>query len=82
MNIHTLWKTWDDDSLELLFALDEYTVEQNWDAWQEGCKAARERYGIQEVDTREVIVSVPHKAILDAFMVPEVYGRIVLEDRS
>lgn len=76
MNLHTLWKIWDDDNVELLFALDEYTVEQNWEAWEEGCKAARERYGITEADTREIIIAIPHAPIVAAFHPIEIKGEI------
>jgi hypothetical protein len=77
MRLHTLWKLWDDDLPELLFALDEYTVEANYGAWVEGCAAACKRYGIVEgLDTREVIVHVGRKPIVEAFQAVEVSGSV------
>jgi hypothetical protein len=76
MRIRTLWKTWDDDDLELLFALDDETTATNWQAWEDGCKAARVRYGIGEVDTREAIIHVPHGPIAALFEVPEIQGTV------
>ena len=76
MRLHTLWKMWDDDNVELLFALDEYTVENNLDAWWEGVNAACERYKIALADTREVIVTVPHEPIARAFLPVEVDGGV------
>jgi hypothetical protein len=76
MKLHTLWKIWDDDNVELLFALDEYTVEQNWEAWEDGCKAARDRYKITEADTREVLIDVPYKPIVAVFQPVQIEGEI------
>lgn len=76
MKIHTLWKLWDHESLELLFALDEGTIEENWDAWVDGCKAARERYGLTEADTREVIITVSYESVLGAFLASETTGTV------
>lgn len=59
MRIRTLWKIWDDDGLELLFALDDNTVAENYEAWETGREAARVRYGITDADMREVAITVP-----------------------
>jgi hypothetical protein len=77
MKIHTLWKEWDDGSVELLFALDEATFEVNWQAWEEGCAAGRAKYGIQPEDTREVVIDVPYAAVHAAFVAPVVAGKVV-----
>lgn len=82
MKIWTLWKQWDDDGLELLFALDNNTVAENWEAWDAGCKAARDRYGITEVDTREVIITVNAAPIVAAFEPAETIGRITSPARK
>lgn len=76
MRIRTLWKSWDDDSVELLFALDDETTSINWGAWTSGCEVARARYGITEVDTREVLIDVPYGPIAALFEVPEVKGTV------
>jgi len=76
MRIRTLWKSWDDDSVELLFALDDETTATNWQAWEDGCKAGRARYGIQPEDTREVIIHVPYGQIARLFAVPEITGKV------
>lgn len=77
MKLHTLWKMWDDGGVELVFALDEYTAEQNWQAWQDGVTAACKRYGITPADLREVVISVPEQPIIDAFRATEVAGQII-----
>jgi hypothetical protein len=78
MRIHTLWKQWDDDEVELIFALDDGTLSENYAAWEEGCEAALTRYGIQPEDTRHLIVEFPGAAIYNAFEVPWSRGIVVL----
>lgn len=77
MKLHTLWKIWDGDNVELLFALDEYTVENNFEAWDEGVKKACEDYKITEGDTRIVLVEVPAAPIVAAFRPIKVKGTLV-----
>lgn len=79
MRIQTLWKMWDDENVELLFALDEYTVENNWEAWQDGVTAACEQYKIVEADTRVVLIEINYAPIAAAFRETEITGTIVVE---
>lgn len=81
MRVHTLWKMWDDEGIELLFAADEHVVEANWEYWEHGCKAAREKYGIQPEDTREVVIDVPYSEIAATFYPPELPATVVAPDK-
>lgn len=78
MRIKTLWKMWDDDAVELLYALDEGTLLVNPDYWAVGYAAALERYRIAAEDVREVWVTVPLANIQAAFDSPEVTGAVGL----
>ena len=78
MKIRTLWKQWDDDSLEILCAMDENTCGIAWEAWREQVEAACKRYSIVEgMDTREALIEVPSELILAAFADPVVQATAV-----
>lgn len=72
--IRTLWKIWDDDALECIAAMDDEVTANDWDRWEKACAAAREVYGIQPEDTREVVIDVPYEPIAALFEVPTVTG--------
>lgn len=76
MKLHTLWKQWDDGEIELVFALDEHTVEQNWEAWQKGVDEVCKRYGIPESDMRTVIVTINETQVAATFEAPTIPGTI------
>lgn len=82
MNIITLWKAWDDDSLELLFAVDEYTSTENPGVWEEGVKAALDRYKIVEADTRVVTIKFDGRPIEALFNPLEIGGLVLGSDKE
>lgn len=77
--LHTLWKIWDDDNVELLFALDEYTVEGNFKVWEAGVREACARYKITEADTREAVIRVNVAPIEAAFREVQTTGEVVAD---
>ena len=80
MRLWTLWKIWDDNNVELLFALDEYTVEGNWEAWEKGVKDACEGYKITEADTRIVKINIDAAPIAALFEPVEIAGVVEAAD--
>lgn len=83
MKLQTLWKCWNEDgndnNVELLFALDEYTVENNYEAWTEGVKAACAAYGIEESETRVAYIEIDLNAIAVLFAPAQTTGRVMSE---
>lgn len=77
MNIFTIWekqKDNDDDMPWLVDMIDEYTVEESGEFPESYIRSK------MLPERREIIITVPDKAILDAFEITAIKGTVVKSD--
>jgi hypothetical protein len=77
MLIHTLWKQWEGEAVELVGALDDSTFVENDQAWADCIASACKRYGCDKSELRYLIYEVDGEAIYKAFETPVLQARIV-----
>lgn len=74
MQIRTIWSTEgcdDGDMPWLKAAVDEYTIDSLGGTLPDDYKAA-----LEDKDTRELIISIPEKAVRDLFTPPFILGKV------
>lgn len=65
---------------ELMEAWDEYTLDDNWEGWEEAKAAAIASWGDDLVAAREIVINIADDAIDSVFLTPTIEAEIIQED--